>query len=121
MKQRRKPRKSYDWIKEISNGNTDLFYKSRDWDMLKEKVFKRDHYTCQFFLGKFDDGIHKPHTIKIVRATMVHHIIPVKERPDLALDINNCVSLSFEGHEIIEDRNQFYFKKYKKVLTSEKW
>jgi 5-methylcytosine-specific restriction endonuclease McrA len=121
MKQRRKPRKSYDWIAEITKGHTNLFYKSREWDMLREQVLKRDYYTCQFFLGKWDDGKHKPYTIKIERAVRVHHKIPIKERPDLALDPNNCVSLSFEAHEIIEDRNQFHFKKLKEPITDERW
>ena len=43
-----------------------------------------------------------------------------KQRPDLALDINNMVSLSFEAHEIIEDRNRFKYKKRKRI-TQERW
>lgn len=122
MKQRRKRRKEYNWAEEIAKGNTDAFYNSTDWDILREKVLERDKYTCQFFLGAWDDGIHKPDKIQIVRATMVHHIIPIKERPDLALDINNCISLSFEAHEIIEDRIRFIkYKKRKKAVTKEKW
>lgn len=122
MKRRRKRRKYYNWIEEISKGNTDAFYNSTDWDILRERVLKRDKGKCQFFLGKWNDGKHKPCTIEIVDAVMVHHIIPIKERPDLALDINNCISLSWEAHEIIEDRlaTYFIFKK-KKVLTEEKW
>ncbi len=36
--------------------------------------------------------------IKPNRAVMVHHIIPVEERPDLALDLNNLRSLCSECH-----------------------
>ena len=43
-----------------------------------------------------------------------------KQRPDLALDINNMVSLSFEAHEIIEDRNRFRYRKRKRI-TQERW
>lgn len=122
MKQRRKRRKQYNWIEEIQKGNTDKFYNSTDFDIAREQVLKRDNYTCQFFLGKWDDGIHKPYKIKPVRANTVHHIIPIKERPDLALDINNMISLSFKAHEIIEDRDKFYFRrKKKKFLNDERW
>lgn len=121
MKQRRARRKSYDWTKEITKGNTDKFYKSTDFDIAREKVLARDKYTCQFFLGKWNDGIHFPNRIKIVRANTVHHIIPIKERPDLALDINNMISLSFEAHEIIEERHKWTWRKKKKPITEERW
>lgn len=121
MKKRRKRRKTYDWQLEIIKGNTTAFYKSTDFDILREFVLERDHYTCQFFLGAWDDGIHKPHFIKPIRATTVHHIIPIKERPDLALDPDNCVSLSHLAHEIVENRHRFHFKKKKKPITFERW
>ena len=75
---------------------------------------------CQFFLGKWNDGKHFPNKIKITKAEIVHHIIPIKQRPDLALDINNMISLSFEAHEIIEDRNRFRYRKRKRI-TQERW
>ncbi len=120
MKERRTRRKYYNWEAEIAKGNTDAFYNSTDWDILREKVLERDKYECQFFVGKWNDGMHKPDKIKLIRATMVHHIIPIKERPDLALDINNCISLSFEAHEIIENRIRFKYKK-RKLVTKERW
>ena len=121
MNRRRKRRISKNWTEEISKGNTNQFYNSTDWDILREQVLARDKGYCQFFLGNWNDGIHFPYEIKIVRATMVHHIKSIKDRPDLALDINNCISLSFEAHEIIEDRiKKFRFKK-KKNLVEEWW
>lgn len=121
MKQRRQRRKYYNWEAEIAKGNTDKFYKSTDFDMAREKVLARDKNTCQFFLGKWNDGKHFPNKIKIISANTVHHIIPIKERPDLALDIDNMVSLSFEAHEIIEERHRWTWKKRKKYITEEKW
>ena len=121
MKKRRARRKYYNWEVEIAKGNTDKFYNSTDWDELREKVLARDKGICQFFLGKWNDEKHFPKTIKIVKADTVHHIIPIKERPDLALDINNCISLSFEAHEIIEDRHRWTWRKKKKLITEEKW
>ena len=120
MKKRRKRRKHYNWEVEIARGNTNKFYNSTDFDIYREKVLARDKYTCQFFLGKWNDGKHKPNKIKIARADTVHHIIPIKERPDLALDLGNGISLSHEAHEIIEDRVRFKFKK-KKIISKEQW
>lgn len=34
-----------------------------------------------------------------VRATMVHHIEPLEKRPDLALDLDNLVSLCDDCHD----------------------
>lgn len=121
LKKRRKPRKKYNWEAEIAKGNTNKFYNSTDFDIAREKVLIRDKYKCQFFLGKWNDGIHFPNKIKIVDANTVHHIIPIKERPDLALDINNMISLSFEAHEIIEDRHRWTWRKRKKPTTQERW
>ena len=121
MKQRRKRRKNYNWEVEIAKGNTDKFYHSTDFDIWREKVLTRDKYTCQFFLGNWNDGKHFPNKIKIVRANTAHHIIPIKERPDLALDPNNGVALSFEAHETIEDRHRWTWRKKKKTLTEKKW
>ena len=120
MKKRRKKRKSYNWEFEIARGNTDKFYNSTDFDIAREKVLARDKGKCQFFLGKWNDGKHFPNKIKIIDAEIVHLIIPIKQRPDLALDINNMVSLSFEAHEIIEDRNRFKYRKRKRI-TQERW
>lgn len=120
-KEKRKRRKYYNWEKEIAKGNTDKFYNSTDWKELRVRVLKRDKRKCQFFLGKWNDGKHFPNTIKIINADTVHHIISIKERPDLALDINNCISLSFEAHEIIEDRHRWTWRKRAKPLTEERW
>lgn len=120
LKKRRARRKYYNWELEIAKGNTDKFYNSTDFDIAREKVLQRDKFKCQFFLGKWNDGKHFPNKIKIIDAEIVHHIIPIKQRPDLALDINNMVSLSFEAHEIIEERTRFRYERKKKV-TEEKW
>lgn len=120
MKKRRKRRVYKNWVVEISKGNTNAFYNSTDWDILREKVLLRDKF-CQFFLGKWNDGKHFPDEIKIVEAKYVHHKKPIKERPDLALDENNCVALSFEAHEIIEERLKKYKFNKKKTIIDEWW
>lgn len=123
IKQRRKRRVFHDWPSEIRKGNVKQFYNSTDWDILREQVLERDKHLCQFFLGKWTDGKHKPDEIKIVEACYVHHIKSVKEYPELALSIDNCISLSFLAHEIIEDRIKFKKVKKNKIseLIDEKW
>ena len=58
-------------------------YSDNKWRLLKVRVLKRDKYTCQFCgilaLGKKRNGI----------SPVVDHIETVKDRPDLAMDINN--------------------------------
>lgn len=107
------------WPSEIVKGNTDAFYKSREWDIAREEALFRDKHECQFYSGKWSDGKHFPQSIKPVLANTVHHIIPIKERPDLCLDNNNLISLSFEAHEIIEDRYRFEFRN--EPVTKEWW
>lgn len=123
MKQRRKRRIQRNWIDEISKGHTNQFYNSTDWDIVREFVLERDKHLCQFFLGKWTDGKHFPDEIKFLEAKYVHHIISIKERPDLALDPNNCISLSFLAHEIIEDRIKLLSKnkQVKKEVIEEWW
>ncbi len=117
-RKRRTPLKH--WPTEIAKGNTDSFYKSTEWDIIREEALFRDKHQCQFYLGAWSDGKHFPNKIKPEKATVVHHIIPIKERPDLCLNLDNLVSLSYEAHEIIEERHRFEFRK-KEPVTEEWW
>jgi len=71
------------------------FYHRAEWKRIRVVALARDGGYCQDCLEKFRAGIiRKPR-----RAVMVHHIIPYKERPDLALDLNNLRSLCAKCHE----------------------
>lgn len=54
----------------------------------------RDRYMCRDCMERFEAG----YGIRPRRATMVHHMIPLEERPDLALDLDNLRSLCDECH-----------------------
>lgn len=41
---------------------------------------------------------------RLIQTNMVHHIIPVKEDPSLAYDIDNLIPLSNKSHREIESR-----------------
>jgi 5-methylcytosine-specific restriction protein A len=72
----------------------DLFYMRAAWRKLRLQALERDHYTCQDCLAEYRAGhMHRPR-----QATMVHHIKTKEDRPDLALDIENLVSLCDDCH-----------------------
>lgn len=71
------------------------FYHTAAWKKVRADALARDQGMCQDCMEKFRAGIiRKPR-----RATMVHHIIPRKERPDLALVMSNLRSLCAKCHE----------------------
>lgn len=73
---------------------SDPFYHSGPWLDVREDALLRDHYICQVCLQAFRDGrMRKPR-----RATIVHHIIPRTERPDLELDLANLQSVCATCH-----------------------
>lgn len=117
-RKRRTPKKN--WPYEIKAGHTNDFYKSTDWDIARERALFRDNHLCQYYLGNYREGPHHAKNLKIIEATTVHHIVPIKEAPHLCLDINNLISLSHEAHEIIEGRDAFSFRKTK-PLAEERW
>lgn len=64
------------WIRQlIKQNNIMKFYKTREWQELKEEVLYELHYECQ---GCVKNG-------EYTRADVVHHVNHVRERPDLAL------------------------------------
>lgn len=70
-------------------------------------ILRRDHYECQECRKK---------TGKIRRATLVHHIIPYEERPDLGLDEDNLEAVCDRCHNIIHGRVGGLMKQKEKNL-----
>ena len=74
---------------------SDPFYHAKEWKRVRADALQRDFGMCQDCMDKFRAGIiRKPR-----RATMVHHIIPRSERPDLELVRDNRRSLCAKCHE----------------------
>lgn len=70
------------------------FYHTAAWKRARAAALSRDGGMCQDCMDRFRAGWGiRPH-----RAEMVHHIIPLEERPDLALNIDNLRSLCNECH-----------------------
>jgi len=75
---------------------SDPFYHSKEWKRLRKAALARDNGMCVDCMDRMRAGI----GIKPKRATMVHHVIPRSERPDLELVLENLVSLCDGCHEI---------------------
>lgn len=67
---------------------SDPFYHSAAWKKARKARLMMDGYMCVQCMAAFEAGGAAPRP-----ATMVHHIIPITERPDLALDLGNMQSL----------------------------
>ena len=70
------------------------FYHRAAWKRVRALALQRDNGMCQECMERFNAG----YGIRPRRAQMVHHIIPLEERPDLGLDLNNLRSLCYECH-----------------------
>lgn len=114
-----KKRRTLEEVKQLVNdGDIHAFYVSREWKDKRIEILNRDHYECQRCKGNYVVESKPIKRIKIKRAKYVHHIIPMKDCFELALDDDNLVSLCFECHEIVEGRDGTWKKfKYKKKLT----
>jgi 5-methylcytosine-specific restriction protein A len=92
-------------------------YRSTKWKTLKDKVLKANHYECQRCKARG----------RITRAVLVHHEVPVRSRPDLALvpylpdGTMQLVPLCFECHEEIERERGNRPKTKREPLTPEWW
>ena len=62
----------------------DAFYRTANWLRLREQALERDHYWCR--------------RCGIRPATIVHHVIPREERPDLSRELDNLESVCAVCH-----------------------
>lgn len=100
----------------IACGNEHDFYLWSDWRRTRAQVLKMDHYECQACKEKG----------KYAKATIVHHVKHLKDRPDLALTIwdgdkRQLVSLCKSCHEAEHPESQRQFKNIRAPITCERW
>lgn len=74
---------------------TDPYYKSKRWERLRSAALRRDGYQCQI-------AKREGHSIP---AEMVHHIFPRDSFPEYENQLWNLISLSYEAHNMLHDRN----------------
>ncbi|WP_163102262.1 HNH endonuclease [Peribacillus alkalitolerans] len=71
------------------------FYKTPKWKNKRANILKRDGYRCQE-CKRYG---------KTTEATTVHHINPLREKPELKLINWNLISLCGNCHDKMHDRN----------------
>ena len=104
----------------ISVGKIILFYKSDDWEELRQEVLEELNYECQECLKRG----------RYTRAECVHHVNEVRIRPDLALSKfyidhegnqqRNLVPLCNTCHNIVHDKLGKWQQK-DKFTNEERW
>ena len=72
----------------------DPFYSGRAWRKVRQQALNRDGGMCVECMAEFM----RCQSVRPRQATVVHHVIPREERPDLALDLNNLKSLCDDHH-----------------------
>lgn len=70
------------------------FYHTAAWKRIRQAALMRDGGMCQACMERLRAGT----GFRPRRATMVHHVIPISERPDLALELDNLRSLCAACH-----------------------
>ena len=103
----------------ILAGTSDLFYGWAVWESCRKDVLKLDHYECQRC---------KLEKKRFRKATIVHHVKHLTERPDLALSVwdpetgeRQLVSVCKRCHEELHPESQKQFKPLAPQVTEERW
>lgn len=73
---------------------TNPFYKSAKWERKRAAILKRDEYLCQE-CKRYN---------KSTEANVVHHIFPLEQYPEYALENWNLISLCHQCHECMHER-----------------
>ena len=104
----------------IAENNIEQFYQSDDWKELRKEVRRELHNECQECLKR---GIY-------TRADCVHHVLEVKNRPDLALSKyytdrdgqqqRQLVTLCDTCHNIVHDK-LYNWQRKGKFDNTERW
>lgn len=87
---RKERNKLYD--KRFRNQDSKRFYNSKDWLLIRNIVMNKFNYIDLYELNT---------TGKIIKADIIHHIIPLEESKANALNINNLIPVSNSNHNRI--------------------
>jgi hypothetical protein len=102
----------------MSEEEANAFYHSTEWQRVRASVLKHDHFECQRCKAKG----------KYTRATTVHHVKHLRDRPDLATsmydgDERQLVSLCANCHNEVHPEKglKLFSQTQKKFSTGERW
>lgn len=105
-------------IKLLANGREEEFYHWPEWKKTRLEVLRMDRFECQWCKkeGRYS------------RAIIVHHIKPLRVRPDLALSIwddqtgeRQLAGICKAHHELEHPEALKQFKPSAPPLTVERW
>ena len=103
----------------VEAGTSDLFYSWKAWKRIREAVLKLDRYECQRC---------KNEKKRYRKATIVHHVKHLTDRPDLALSVwdqdtgeRQLVSVCKQCHEELHPEAQRQFQPVHVPITQERW
>ncbi len=100
-------------LQAIKAGDVRVFYKWKVWRKKRLVILQRDNFECQRCKveGKFS------------KATTVHHIKPLREYPELALEEDNLSSRCDPCHnkEHPEKLKKYQAGEGKEPITPERW
>lgn len=90
-----------EWLKElIRKGNTSPFYNTKEWNELRERKRRNEHFECERCRKK---GRHS-------QATVCHHKKYLRTNPELALVYDNlellCEKCHYEEHHKKDQLNE---------------
>ena len=96
-------------LKLIEDGK---FYKSTIWEKKRLEILQRDNFECQ--ICKEEGGF--------APATTVHHILHLENRPDLALEDDNLMTVCEACHNILHPERLWTPEASKRrQITPERW
>jgi len=87
------------------------FYKSKQWELVRDAVLRRDGYSCQL-CKRYG---------RMVGARHVHHIYPFEDYPEYALKRWNLISLCQQCHNRMHDRDTHQLTEEGKRLKRKVW
>ena len=103
----------------IQVGHESAFYAWPEWRALRPEVLRLDRRECV----RCRELRHKYR-----RASIVHHVKHLRERPDLALSVwdpetdeRQLISVCKDCHEELHPESQRQFKSIRAPLTAERW
>lgn len=97
---------------------TQRFYKSKEWRGLRELVLIRDNYECQHCKEK---GIVKTINPNKHKSLDIDHIKELDTHPELALNMDNLVTLCISCHNRKHNRYQKGFPRKETKWTNDEW
>ncbi|EGQ0314122.1 HNH endonuclease [Staphylococcus pseudintermedius] len=92
------------------------FYKSKAWNNVRQRVLARDNYECQECKK---NGIVTTNNPEKHKTLDVDHIKELEFYPDLALEMDNLITLCIKCHN--KKHNRYQKRKRKQRWNDEWW